>query len=120
MTHNRPQRIAFMLIATVAVLVLGSIAANAQDCPPDKVCLDREHAAKYLAIEDENKALKAEIAAKDQAAKDLKDEIDRMRLELAKAIGEKTGSEQMVVRLTAIVDVLVKNTRKKSIGLIAF
>lgn len=107
------------LIAKVVGLVLGVVlgvtigGAQTVDCPPDKVCLDRDQAAKYLTIEDTLKATEKENLALKQALIDQKGLTVDVKIELAKVIGEKTGAEQQVVRLTAMVEFLNKNGRKK-------
>jgi ribosome maturation protein Sdo1 len=108
---------------SILILIFASaLIANAQqtDCPPSKVCISLEQARQALIDSETVKAQATELAAKDQAIADLKAELANLRIELAKSTGEKTGAEQMVVRLTAIVDLLLKSTRKKSIGLVAF
>lgn len=108
------------IIFLLALIFLGALAGYSQDCPPNMVCITREAAVQALKDSDTVKAQESEIKAKDQAIKDLEKIIVDLKIELAKMTGDKTGAEQMVVRLSAIVDVLIKNTRKKSIGLIAF
>lgn len=103
-----------------ACVVCIDISAQSVECPSGMVCISEAAARKALETSDALEAEKKLSAAKDQAINDLKNEIDRMRLELAKAIGEKTGSEQMVVRLTAIIDFMLKNGRTKKYGLINF
>lgn len=88
---------------------------NAQDCPHPSGCvtISREAAVKALQDSDAVKAQAAEIIVKDKAIDDLKKEVVRMQIELAKTVGELTGSQQMNVRQTAIIDVLVKKVGKK-------
>jgi hypothetical protein len=105
----------------ISILLFASVCfANAQrtDCPPDRVCITEAQARQALIDADTVKAQAAEIAAKDQAITDLKAELANLRIELAKTTGEKTGAEQQVVRQSAIVDLLLKYTRPKKIGLI--
>lgn len=109
----------------VILFALGTTAAFSQtvtDCPHPNGCvvISVEAARKALETSDALEAEKKLTAAKDVAINDLKNELDQMRLELAKAIGEKTGNEQMVVRLTAIIDFMLKNGRTKKYGLINF
>ena len=52
-------------------------------------------------------------AARRAISEAAKSSTGRVTIEIAKAIGEKTGSEQMVVRLSALLDLALKNTRKK-------
>lgn len=102
---------AILLIALWAA----AIAANAQNvpCPADKVCISVEQARQALIDADAVKAQAAELAALKQAKVDLEAEINRLRVELARIMGEKTGADQQVVRMTAIIDVLLKNQKKR-------
>lgn len=104
----------------LAIIFFGALAGYSQECPPDRVCISPQAAVKALQDSDTVEAQKIELKAKDRAIEDLKDIIVNLKIELAKSTGDRTGAEQMIVRLTAIVDVLLKSTRKKSIGLIAF
>lgn len=119
--HNA-QRTMHNLLLIVAVLLMAAVAAAAQtnDCPADKVCITRDAAIKMLQDQDDLKAVKAENATLKQAIADHKDVEANLKVELGKAIGELTGSQQMNVRQTAIIDVLLKNVRPKKIGLINF
>lgn len=111
------------VLASWAVMFLAVGTASAQDstpCPQGFVCITPQAARKALLDSDTVAAQKTELAAKDQAISDFQKELHSMRIELAKAIGEKTGSEQMVVRLTAIIDFMLKNGRTKKYGVINF
>lgn len=107
-----------ILIATAILILAGAATANAQQS--ETVTITREAAIKCLQDSDKLKAVEAEVAAKDQAIEDYKKLVTDLKVELAKAVGEKTGSEQMVVRLTAIIDFMLKNGRTKKYGVINF
>lgn len=81
--------------------------------PQDAVCVTRQDLIRFLQTDDQNTALKAENDAVKKAAEDLKKEIYRLHTELAKTTGELTAQQQMVVRLSAVLDLALKNTRKK-------
>lgn len=81
--------------------------------PKDAVCVTRTDLIRFLQTDDENKALTQANAQIKQAAEDLKKEIYRLQTELAKTTGELTAQQQMVVRLSAVLDLALKNTRKK-------
>ena len=81
--------------------------------PGETVCITRQDLIRFLQTDDENTALKAENDAVKKAAEDLKKEIYRLQTELAKTTGELTAQQQMVVRLSAVLDLALKNTRKK-------
>lgn len=89
-----------------------SIAAQT-DCPPNFVCLSREAALKALADADRVKALEAEIKVKDTAFDALRDELNKIRIEFARVSGEATGLRTAAARDTAIIELLLKQTRKK-------
>ncbi|HLA96622.1 MAG TPA: hypothetical protein VK612_12940 [Pyrinomonadaceae bacterium] len=103
-----------ILIAFLAILGSSNYAyGQTADCPADRVCLTVDQARQALVDSDTVKAQALEITVLDKTVSDLRDEIGRLRIELAKMTGDKTGAEQMIVRLTAIVDLLLKQTRKK-------
>ena len=106
-----------LFIAIFSVAAVVQAAAQSSSCPVGFVCISPEAARKALTDSDTVKAQSVELAAKDIAIADLQKELNTMRIELSKAVGEKTGSEQMVVRLTAIIDVLLKSTKKKCMPL---
>lgn len=85
--------------------------------PGETVCITRQDLIRFLQTDDENKALTQANAQIKQAAEDLKKEIYRLQTELAKTTGELTAQQQMVVRLSAVLDLALKNTRKKCLPL---
>lgn len=109
-------------VFAIVLSFIFAVAAAAQkpECPKDYVCLTADEARRYLALEDEAKAREAQIAAQKQAIDDLNKLVNDLKLELVKATAEKTGAEQMNIRLTAIIDFMLKNGRVKKIGLINF
>lgn len=109
-----------VLSILVGVILFASSARGQTQCPTGLVCISPEAARTALQQADTVVAQQKELAAKDQAIADFQKELNAMRIELAKAIGEKTGSEQMVVRLTAIIDFMLKNGRTKKYGIINF
>ncbi len=101
-------------------LVLIPITAYSQECPQNMVCITREAAVKALEDSDKVKALEAENKVLKQAVNDQREITTTLRVELGKMTGELTGSQQMNVRQTAIIDVLLKNVRPKKFGIINF
>ena len=85
--------------------------------PGETVCITRQDLIRFLQTDDENTALKAANKDIKQAAEELKKEIYRLQTELAKTTGELTAQQQMVVRLSAVLDLALKNTRKKCLPL---
>lgn len=111
-------RIAVYAVMCVLLILAGAATANAQTS--DSVVITREAAIKCLQDQDKLKATEAENAVLRQAVEDYKKINTDLKIELAKLTGEKTGADQMVVRLTAILDIVIPKVRKKSIGVIAF
>lgn len=109
-----------LAVAILALCCAAAAAAQKTDCPPQYVCLTADEARRYLTIEDESKAKDSQIAAQKQAIDDLNKLVHDLKIEIAKLTGEKTGAEQMNVRLTAIIDFMLKNGRVKKIGVINF
>jgi len=117
------KRILFWIFLFAAMLTFSFGKANAQTATPtpnteppsvEQLLTD------VLTLQDENKALKAEIAAKDKAIADYKTVIDNNKLELAKMSGEKTGTEQANIRLTAIIEAMIPMLRRKTVGISIF
>lgn len=108
------------LLAIIFLLVVASVAAYGQQaaCPAGFVCISPEAARRSLQLSDELEAEKKLTAAQAQAIADLKAEIARVQIELAKVSGEKSQLEQDRVRWTAVIDVLIKQARPKKVGLI--
>lgn len=112
------------LILLTAIIFLGSCnyAYGQTECPHPSGCvtISREAAVKALQDSDTVEAQKKELAAKDQAIEDLKKLLHDVEIQLAKMAGEKSQLEADRVRWTAIIDVLIKNSRAKKNGLINF
>jgi outer membrane lipopolysaccharide assembly protein LptE/RlpB len=68
----------------------------------------------------ERKALRQELADKNLSITELKDEIVRLKVELARNIGEKIGVENNLTECRADKSVLLKLIRPKKIGLVNF
>lgn len=109
-----------LILAILIAFAAIAGAAQTTECPVDKVCISREAAVKALQDDDKVKAQTAEISVKDQAIAELKKEIARMQIELAKSTGELTGSQAMNARQHAIIDLLLKSVRPKKVGFINF
>lgn len=113
-----------LALATCFVLTLPvhsqtTFAAPPADCPADKVCISREAAQKALADADRVKALETEIRTlKESVIPQLKDELNAMRVEFARASGELTGCRTSAIRDAAMIELLSKMVRPKKVGLI--
>lgn len=119
-------KVIFVLITLV--LLIGQVQAQDLNptnsgelkCPHDKVCLDRAQAARYLVIEDENTALKAEIKVKDAALADAQKEIGDWRVKYAQLSGENTALKQNDLANRAIITAMIPMLRPKVVGLKIF
>jgi hypothetical protein len=109
-----------LLLILFVALLIGAVTANAQECPSPNGCvtITREAALKAIQDGDTVKAQATELAVKDKAIADLKDELNKMRVEFATASGENTALKQNAVSDRAIIELLLKSTRPKKIGLI--
>jgi hypothetical protein len=104
-------------VITFAFLVFAGSASAQSECPADKVCISREAAIKALADADKVTALEKESEAKDKAIADIRKELNDMRIEFARVSGENTGLKTSAVRMDAILDLALKNTKKKCMPL---
>ncbi len=114
----------FLITITAILLffVLAAIDANAQQCPqmpPGLLCITREAGIKALEDSDARKALETENKElKEKVIPLLKDELNNMRLEYIKASTEATWLKTTQVRDAAIIEMLLKQTKKKRNALI--
>jgi len=98
------------------VLFASSLAYGQTDCsqtPENCVLITREAAIKALEDSDKVKALEAQVTVLKDAVSAHKDIETTLKVELAKAIGENTALQKSEVRLTAWLDIAMKNSRKK-------
>ena len=116
--------IRFLTIITITLwlaLTASNAVAQADPCPtmPEGyLCLPRAIAVKALEDSDARKALEAQVKAQDEAYDKLKDTLNDMRVEFARVSGEASILKQRAVSDAALIELLVKNSRKKSVGLI--
>lgn len=103
------------LFLITSFIFLFSLSAYAQKVEVDQSFVDDATKAFNEVV-----VLRDEVKVKDQAIDDLKKEITRLQIELAKLTGEKTSDAAMIIRLNAIVDLLLKSVRPKKIGVINF
>ena len=103
-----------LLLFTFLMLAVGLTVTNAQtECPADKVCLSPEAARAAIVAGDTVKAQQIELAAKEKAIADMRDELNKMRIEFARTSGELTATKQNAVSDRAIIELLLKSTKKK-------
>lgn len=103
----------WQLTVVLGILALFAIPASAQTTESPKVCISPDAAKMCLANSDLVEAQKKQIAVLDQAILDLKAEVLKMQIEVAKLTGEKTGLEKQAVRDAAIIEMLLQNVKKK-------
>lgn len=105
------------IFIAVTCLCIFAVDATAQavpsDCPAGMICLTREAAQKALEAGDKAKALEAELAAQKQAYEKMRDALNDMRIQFASVSGENTALRQNAVQDRAIIEVLLKATKKK-------
>lgn len=106
----------YVLLATF--IFAGAVITNAQtsDCPvmpAGKLCVSRAVGEAALVADDKIKALEAELKARDEAAAIQRKALDDMRLEYVKASTEVTTLKQNAVSDRAIIELLLKNTKRK-------
>lgn len=103
--------------AAILLLIFAcAISAHSQaasDCPSNMVCISAEAARTALKNADLVEAQKTEIGVLTQAIEDYKKLAADLKIEIAKAVGEKTQLESQLVRYNAIIDLLLKNTKRK-------
>jgi hypothetical protein len=112
--------IQFSAVVAVCLFLAASVAAQDVQCPQDRVCLTVEQARQALKDADTVKIQEKRIADLEKTVVEITDKHHRLEIETAKMLGDKTGAEQMIVRLTAIIDFMLKNGRTKKYGLINF
>lgn len=110
-------KLCLLIIFGLCGVVGVSGQVNLDNCPADKVCISREAAVRLLAADDRAKALEAELVVLKQAVEDHKKIETDLKIELAKAIGEKTGLEKNAVSDRAIIDLLLRSVKKKCLPL---
>lgn len=107
------------LVFLAFVIFLGSFTAYSQtQCPEGMVCISADAARAALEAGDKAKALEAENAVLKQAVRDAQDNTQKMAIEFARVSGENTILKQQQIRDAALVDLALKQTRKKRNGFI--
>jgi hypothetical protein len=105
-----------ILIGLFFVFTLGAKAQTA--CPPDLVCIPKATAEHFLKVDDENKALKAQVSTLQNSFEVAKTELHNTQIDLAKASTKATELEIQRTRDSALIEVLVKMVRPKKVGFI--
>lgn len=100
-------------ILSLFLALLFATASYAQDCPPDKVCISPAAAKQALEDSDTVKAQETEIKGLKQAIEDFRKTLNDMRIEFARVSGENTALKQNAVSDRAIMEILLKNAKKR-------
>lgn len=109
------------VLITLSIILFASTFAYSQtECPQGFVCITPEAAKAALVAGDTVKAQAVELAAKDKAIADLKDELNKMRVEYAEARGELTALRQNSVSDRAIITAMIPMLRQKVVGIKIF
>ena len=112
-----------VLVLITLVILIGRAQAQTDPCPTmpsGYLCLPRAVALKALEDADARKALEAQVKTQDDAIAGYKDELEKIRIEFARASGELTALKQNAVSDRAIIEILIKYARPKKIGLNLF
>jgi hypothetical protein len=115
-----------LILILIVVLLLSATLATAQslpqgpDCPHAEGCVVISKSAARSALEagDKAKALEVELKEREKAYELLRDALHKMEVEFAKTSGENTILRQRAVSDAAMIELLLKQTKKKRIGLI--
>jgi hypothetical protein len=103
----------FIIALVIPVFCASHSFAQTSDCPPNMVCLPEASAKKMIQDLDKIPALEAKDKINEQAILDLKAELENMRREFIRVSSENTQLKQQQVRDAAIIDLLLKNTKRK-------
>lgn len=125
------------LFILIFLLAVGAIAQQPNVCPVNfAVCLNQEQANKVRdnalelqaqkekvsaledALKEKDKSYLELKAVKDANEKDLREAIHRTEIELSLKTGQSIEQQASLVRMTAIIEFLLKNGRVKKNGII--
>lgn len=109
-------------IGMLCVILFVSVVGYSQqaECPAGMVCLTPEAARAALEAGDAKKALEKQVIVLEQALKDSQLSEHKMALEFSRVSGENTILKQQQIRDIALVDLALKQTKKKRNGFITF
>jgi len=99
------------LLVIIALTMAGALPAYTQT---GQVCISQESANKCAMLSDKVEALENALTVRDKA-------IEELKIALAKETQRGVDQEAAIIRLTAIMDLLIKNyTKPKKFGIINF
>jgi len=106
-----------LIFLTLLITGLGcSVMAQTPEptpCVENCVTISRDAAIKAVETSRERDALKIQLATEKQAFDALRNELNEMRIKFAAVSGELSGIKQNAVQDRAIIDLLLKNTKRK-------
>ena len=104
-----------------AQITISQDAANrAAELARENPVLKEKIAVLEAALKEKDKSIEELRAANAKNIADLKAALHETENQLALKVGQLTATEAQMVRLTAIIDFMLKNGRTKKIGLIVF
>lgn len=107
------KKLIFLTIYLTLLLTISLSVRGQEACPTDKVCISPAAARQALVDSDTVAAQKIELEAKEKAIADMRDELNKMRIEFARTSGELTATKQNAVSDRAIIELLLKSAKKK-------
>lgn len=110
---GRMSEIMKKLILSITFIFLFAVCASAQQVTCEQSFVDDATKAFTEVV-----ALRDEVKAKDKSIEDLKAEVVRLQIELAKSSTRATELEKQQVSDRAIIEFLLKHGRVKKYGLI--
>lgn len=109
------------LIFIATFIILSSCNYAYGQIVEETVTVTKSAAIKCLQTGDKVIALTDEIRVKDKSVSDLKEEINRLKTELAKSAQRASDLEAQQVADRAVIEFLLKNTKTRNkFGLIVF
>lgn len=102
-----------ILCIAITFLLFAAVGIKAQECPADKVCISPEAARKAIENAETVKAQAEQIKTLTGALNDEKEVANKLKIEFAETKGELTALKQNAVSDRAIIELLLKNSKKK-------
>lgn len=112
---RRQERTFLRLFFTLAFILLGLVLTSyaQQECPADKVCISPAAARKAITDDATVKAQAVQIDALKQAVQDEKGVSNDLKIKFAEVSGRNDELRQAQVSDRAIIEILLKNSKKK-------
>lgn len=108
-----------LTLAFIFIMLTATFGYSQQpECPAGLVCLTPEAARAALEAGDAKKALEKQVTALEEALRKSQESEHKMALEYARTAGENTILKQQQIRSDALLDLALKQTKKKRNGFI--